>query len=173
MSREPLAFFTIDYGTASTAVSLVCRLGGRFRLLAAEAVPAGLPVEPTLEGLVDRVVATDPAALQAHASWPYWARLEAASFVPGRLVLAAATERRLQQLQAAVAGAGWEIASLITPDRTDALQATEACLAPDLAGLVVAASDPPSLDERDVLPDLCALVGAAATRRGDLICLLT
>jgi hypothetical protein len=173
VSREPLAFFTIDYGTASTAVSLVCRLGGRFRLLAAEAVPAGLPVEPTLEGLVERVVGTDPEALQGHESWPYWARLEAASFVPGRLVLAAATERRLQQLQTAVAGAGWEIASLITPDRTDALEATEACLAPDLAGLVVGASDPPSLDERDVLPDLCALVGAAATRRGDIICLLT
>jgi hypothetical protein len=173
VSRESLAFFTVDYGTATTAAALISRLGGRFRLLASTAVPAGLPVEPMLQGLVDQVVRTDRHALEGHESWPYWARLEAGSFVPGRLVLAAATERRLQQLATAIAGAGWEIGPLITPERTDALAATQACLSPDLAGIAIGASEPPSLDERDALPDLCALLGAVATRRGDLLCLLT
>ena len=173
VTREPLAFFTIDRGTASTAAALVCRVGGRFRLLAASAMPAGLPLEPLLQGLVGQVVRTEPEALPGQDTWPYWTRLEAATFTPGRLVLAAGTERRLQQLETAVAGAGWEIGSYITPERTDALAATQACLAPDLAGLVVGASEPPSVDEREVLPDLCALLGAAADRRGDLLCLLS
>jgi hypothetical protein len=173
VSREPLAFFTVDYGTATTAAALISRLGGRFRLLASISVPAGLPVEPMLQGLVDQVIRIDRHALEGSESWPYWARLEAGSFVPGRLVLAAATERRLQQLATAVAGAGWEIGPLITPERTDALAATQACLAPELAGIAIGASEPPSLDERDALPDLCALLGAVATRRGDLLCLLT
>lgn len=172
MSQEPLSFFTVDRGTASTAAALIGRLGHRFRLLGAAAQPAGLPIDPLLERLVAQVAETDPGALPAHETWADWARLEAASFVPGRLVIAAATERRLGQLEAAVAGAGWEIGPRITPARMDALAATDACLQPGLAGIVVGASDPPSVDERDALPDLCALLGAAAARRGDLLCLL-
>jgi hypothetical protein len=172
VSQEPLCFFTVDRGTASTAAGLVGRLGGRFRLLGAAAQPAGLPDEPLFERLVDAVVETDPEALPEHTTWPDWARLEAASFVPGRLVVAATTERRLGQIEAAVAGAGWEIGPRITPGRMDPLAATDACLQPGLAGIVVGASDPPSVDERDPLPDLCALLGAAAARRGDLLCLL-
>ncbi len=40
MSREPLSFFTLDRGTATTAAALVGRLEGRFRLLGATAAPA-------------------------------------------------------------------------------------------------------------------------------------
>lgn len=172
MSRDTLSFFTIDHGSASTAAALIGRLGGRFRLLGAAAVQAGLPVEPLLEGLVNRVAETDPEVLPDRPGWPEWARVEAASQAPGRLVCVAPTERRLAVLETAVLNSGWEVAGRITPERTDALAATEFCLVHDLTGIAVGAGDPPDAHEREPLRDILALVAGVARRRPELICVL-
>ena len=52
VSPVSLAFFTIDHGTASTAVALIAPLEGRFRLLASGAAPRGAETEALLEDLV-------------------------------------------------------------------------------------------------------------------------
>ena len=65
MSPVSLAFFTIDHGTASTAVSLVAPLDGRFRLLAAGVAPRGTDLEALLEDLVLRTEAVEPGLLMA------------------------------------------------------------------------------------------------------------
>ena len=52
--------FTIDHGTASTAAALMAEVGGRMRLLAAAAQPAGAPLEPLLAGLVDDIRRAEP-----------------------------------------------------------------------------------------------------------------
>ncbi|MGI8703943.1 MAG: hypothetical protein ACR2JZ_05480 [Candidatus Limnocylindrales bacterium] len=173
MDSQPLAFFTIDRGTASTTAALVGRLGGRFRLFGSAAQPAGLPDEPLLERLVDAAAGADPDALEGVSGWAGWARLEAASRAPGRVVIAAGSERRLGQLESAIAAAGWEITGRIGGDRIDPLQATELLLDETIDGVALAASDPPSLDERDRLAELSTLLAAVTSRRTELSCLLS
>jgi hypothetical protein len=172
MSREPLSFFTLDRGTATTAAALVGRLEGRFRLLGATAAPAETPLEPLLEGLVAAVVEADAGALPDADTWHEWARLEAATPAAGRAVLAAPTERRLEQLETAALNSGWEVVERITPERTDALKATAAGLLPGIDLLALAAADPVGVDERDALPDLAILLGSVARDRRGLLCLL-
>ncbi|MGZ3586060.1 MAG: hypothetical protein ACXVAP_02290 [Candidatus Limnocylindrales bacterium] len=173
MAHDQLAFFTLDRGTASTAAALIAPLEGRFRLLASVAQPAGLPTEPLLERLVADVVAAEPGLLGGAAAWRSWPRLTSGTRRPARALLAAATERRLGELEAAAAGAGWAVAGRISPDRTDALQATGLCLSGGADLLVVGVADDPAGQERAALPDLLALLQTAAQRRHDLTCLLT
>ena len=109
MSAEPLSFFTLDHGTASTAVSLVARVDGRFRLLGTSAAPRGVPPDALLEDLVARVTATEPDALRGPEGWRDWARLETATREPIGALCVAATEPRVLELERAVGGAGWEI----------------------------------------------------------------
>lgn len=177
MAHDPLAFFTLDRGTASTAGALIAPVEGRFRLLASASQPAGLPIEPLLARLAGSVAAADPGLLPElrgdASAWTAWPRLIVATRVPRRALLAAATERRLAELERAVTGAGWAVAGRISPDRTDALEATALALARDPELLVVGAGDTPTSEERAALPDLAALLQAALERRRDLPCLLT
>jgi hypothetical protein len=177
VAHDPLAFFTLDRGTASTAGALMAPVEGRFRLLASAAQPAGLPVEPLLARLAGAVAAADPGLLpelRSDASaWTAWPRLVVVTRAPHRALLAAATERRLAELERAVAGAGWAVAGRISPDRTDALEATALALAREAELLVVGAADSPTSEERAALPDLAALLQAALERRRDLPCLRT
>ena len=172
MSPEPLCFFSIDRGTASTAAALIGRMGGRFRLLGSATVPSELPLEPLLEGIVRRVAADDPTALPGSDTWPDWARLDASSRPAGRLVCAAASERRADAVETAVANAGWEVAGRITQEALDPLAATELCLAPDVSGVVVGAAEPAAPEEKEAVGDVAALVAAAAGRRPELVCVL-
>ncbi|HTS14464.1 MAG TPA: hypothetical protein VMH24_02280, partial [Candidatus Sulfotelmatobacter sp.] len=123
MAGDPLAFFTLDHGTASTSAALIAPLAGRFRLLAADAQPAGLAPEALLQRLVDGAVAADPAALPEAAGWPAWTRLEVATRPAPQLVLAAPDERSLAAVAAAATGAGWRIAARLRGDRPDVLEA--------------------------------------------------
>jgi hypothetical protein len=172
MSREPLSFFTLDRGTATTAVALVGRVEGRFRLLGATAAAATTPIEPLLAGLAAEVAEADPSALPDAETWSDWARLESATPQAGRAVIAAATERRLEQLETAVLNSGWEVVARISPERSDALAASTAGLLPGIDLICLAAADPVGVDERDALPDLAAILGAVARDRRDLLCVL-
>ncbi len=147
--------------------------GGRFRLLAADAQPAGLPPEALLARLVEAATAGDPAALADAEGWAGWARLEVVTRSAPRLVVAAPDDHGLAAVTAAATGAGWRVAGRIRADRLEAIEATAACLGADVDLLVVAGSDAPDGGERAALPGLIALVRAALERRPGLTCLLS
>ncbi|MGH2468299.1 MAG: hypothetical protein ACRDGL_11335 [Candidatus Limnocylindrales bacterium] len=172
MTADPLAFFSLDHGTASTAAALIAPLAGRFRLLGSAAQPAGRSVEPLLEGIVADVVAADGDALPAWRGWADWTRLETATRPPLRAVVAAGSDRRLAALEVAVAGGGWRIVGRISPDRTDALEATGLCLAQDLDLVIIGAGEQPQPEERRPVADLAALIAAVSARRRGLRVLL-
>jgi hypothetical protein len=172
VSSEPLSFFTVDEGTASTAVGLIAPVDGRFRLLAAGAAPAGADVEALLEDLVWRVQATDAALLPRPESWMDWARLVTATSIPPRVVCAATTDRSLALLERTFAAAGWEVAGRIVAGRTDALSANESVLDPTIPALALSAGDPPSAEERAALPRLGTMLAALVVRRPDMGVLL-
>ncbi len=171
MAGDPLAFFTLDRGTASTAAALIAPVGGRFRLLAADAQPAGPPAEALLERLVAEVSGGAPDLLPGAPAWATWARLEVATAPARRAIVAAPDERRLAALETAVVGAGWRIAGRLGA-RMDLLEGIAAGLRPDVELLVVAASDQPSAGERIALVDLLDPIAALLERRPGLMCLL-
>ena len=173
MTREPLSFFTIDHGTASTVVSLVAPLAGRFRLLGSGAAPRGVEQEALLEDLVRRVTATEPEALPSPDGWREWARLESATREPIGAVCVAATERHAQELERAVAGAGWEIRGRVVSGRADLTALAELCLDPAVSVVALASGEPPTPEERAGMPQLAALLGAMCSRREDLWALLS
>jgi len=177
VAHDPLAFFTLDRGSASTAAALIAQVEGRFRLLAHAAQPAGLPVEPLLARLAGDTATAEPGLLPVEGGeaspWTAWPRLEVATRPPRSALLAAATERRLAELEQVVVGAGWAVAGRISPDRTDALEATALALGKGLDLLIVGAAGRPTAEERRALPDLAALLQAVLERRRDLPCLLT
>lgn len=168
MSSTPLSFFTVDRGTASTAVSLIAPVEGRFRLLASGTGAAGTDPEALLEDLVRRVAATDADLLSTPDTWPDWARLEVASGPAPKVVCAATTERTLGLLERAFATSGWEVCGHIIAGRADALDMAEALLDPGVAVLAIAAGEPPTSDERTAMGRLGALLGAFVGRRPDM-----
>jgi hypothetical protein len=172
VAGDPLAFFTLDHGTASTAAALVAPVAGRFRLLAADAQPAGLPADALLGRLVDAAVASDAASVPDASSWRRWARLEVVTRPAPRVVIAAPDEAGLTAMAAAATGAGWRIVGRLRADRLDALEGTAACLGahPDL--LAVAGAHDPTTRERAALAEVTALIRAAFERRPGLTCLL-
>ncbi|MDQ3491845.1 MAG: hypothetical protein M3452_01110 [Chloroflexota bacterium] len=168
MTPDPLSFFTIDHGTASTAAALIAPVGGRFRLLAAAAAPRDIGIEPILADLVGRVRATEPAVLPAADDWPSWARLEVATHRPLRVVCAAGSERRADELIHTFGMAGWEVAARFASPRVDVLALTEACLDRSVTVVALGGGEPPSPPERAALDLVAAAVTAAAQRRPDL-----
>jgi len=166
---DPLSFFTIDRGTASVAVALIAPVDGRFRLLAASAMPASVELETVLADLVARVRSVEPSWLPYADRWPSWIRLEVATAVPSRVVCAAGSRSRGAGLAGAFAGAGWDVdvrSVAGRPART--LPLSHACLDRTVDVLVVAAGDPPSSDERAGLQELITMLGPLAGRRDDL-----
>ncbi len=173
MTTEPLSFFTLDHGTASTAVSLVAPLEGRFRLLGSGAAPHGVEPDVLLEDLVRRVTATEPDALPSPEGWRDWARLESATRAPIGAVCVAATEQHAHELERAVAGAGWEIRGRITSGRADLTALAELCLDPAVSVVALASGEPATSEERAGMPQLAAFLGAMCSRRDDLWALLS
>jgi len=165
---DPLSFFTIDHGTASTAAALIAPVGGRFRLLAASAAPRGISVEAILEDLVARVGATEPGMLPDPEEWPSWARLEVATYRPLRVVCAAGSERRADDVARAFLIAGWDVVARFGGTGTDPRAVTEACLDRSVTAVALAAGEPPSASERPGLAALAPMIAAAAQRRPDL-----
>jgi hypothetical protein len=173
VTTEPLSFFTVDHGTASTAVSLVAPLEGRFRLLGSAAAPHGVDPDALLEDLVRRVTATEPDALPSPDGWRDWARLESATRQPIGAVCVAATEHHAQQLERAVAGAGWEIRGHVASGNADLTALAELCLDPAVSVVALASGEPATPEERAAMPQLAAFLGAMCSRREDLWALLS
>jgi hypothetical protein len=164
MTQPGAAFFTVDHGTATTAAALFGRPGGRWRLLAAGAVPAGIGEDVLLADLAARARSVDASVLPEDAGWEDWTRLGSRTAPPPPIVIAAASERSLAALEPAFADAGWRISAHATPDRLDAIAVTEALLAPDLRAVALGAASA----DRGALSDLAALAAAAVARRTDV-----
>ncbi len=172
VSSDPLSFFTLDRGTASTAVSLIAPVEGRFRLLASGTGPAGADTDALLEDLVRRVTAVDPELLPAPDAWGGWARLEVATAEAPRVVCAATTDRALTLLERAFAASGWDVVGRIIAGRADALAVHDLVFDPAVAILAVAAAEPASSEDRAAMARLGPMLGAFLARRPDLEVLL-
>jgi hypothetical protein len=176
VSSEPLAFAALDRGTATTAVSLVGRVDGRWRQLGSTPGPAGVPDGLLVERLRSRLAAADPGlaaalGLSDPAGIADLPNLAVATAPPPEIAVVAATERAARPLAAAAATAGWRVRSVIV-DGADILAAATVLADPRLGAVLAGASDPPGADERPLIGELAGLVASATERRPDLITVL-
>jgi len=180
VSRQPRAFFTIDFGTATTAAALVGHAGGRWRLLAHAAMPASAGTEALLLGLVDRVRQVDQALLEEvavlekpkpEAVVADLTRLEAHSSPPKRIAVIAGSKRQLRRLEEVSARAGWLITGGSADDQ-DAIDLSRLLLSPETHAVILGSDPVPGGDEKRHLQMLGALVSAAARSRPELAVVL-
>ena len=201
MINPPRAFFCIDRGTATTAASIVGRVGGRWRLLGSASFPSAVEPDAVLGLLVARLRAADPelaADLGAPAGDPPvaghpgprrpdalvdlamapadlasvpWPRVQALSVAPGTLAILAPTERRRVVLASAAVGSGWRVTSA-SLERSDALETMAVVLGRDVRAVLVGAGAQASPDERDGLRTLGPMLAAIAERRPEIAIVL-
>ena len=167
MSPVSLAFFTIDHGTASSAVSLVAPVDGHFRLLASGVAPRGTDLEALLEDLVLRTEAVEPGLLRAPAGWEDWARLESATRPARRVLCLAATDEAAADVERAFAWwwlGGGRLGS--SRGRSIRCAAMDACLDPGLSALALGSPD--AEVDRGLRSRLGPLVAAVMSQRPDL-----
>jgi hypothetical protein len=191
----PGTFLAVDRGSATCAVALVGRVGRRWRLLAATAVPAGADATALGELLAGRVRAADPAlaeeiglrepepgpdpapgadaAGEAGAADPATGspnELPAlvrleATSPPPPLAAVLAATEATRARLEADAGAAGWRTVGASAEHLDPLAVTRLATRGDVATLIVGTGDPPSGGERDILGELIALAAAVAERR--------
>lgn len=176
MSSERRAFVTVDRGTATAAVALVARVGGRWRLLGSTAAPVAVPVDVLVERLRRRLASADPGlaadlGLADPGSTADLERLACATAAPPELAVIAATERVMRPLAAVAETAGWRVRPLVL-DGGEILAVATALADRRVDAILAGASDPPGADERELIADLGALVASATERRPDLVTVL-
>jgi hypothetical protein len=167
---------TVDRGTATTAVALIGRAGGRFRLLGSTAGPSGVPAKVLLERVRRRVAAADETLAQllhidrtgSAADLP---RLTCTTAPPPELAVIAATERVLQPLATVAQMAGWHVRPLVI-DGAEILKVATALADRRVDAILAGAAEPPGADERSLIGELGALVAATTERRPDLVAVL-
>ena len=173
MTADPLSFFTVDHGTASTAAALIAPFGGRFRLLGVATGPHGIAVEALLEDLVRRVTSVEPELLPGAEAWGSWARLEVATGTPPRIVLLSVGEHVAESAAQTFRSAGWDVVGRFVAGRADPLAIARACLEREVTFVALGANEPPTPDERRLLDEAAALLSALTGRRADLHVLLS
>jgi hypothetical protein len=167
----------VDRGTATTAVSLLARIDGSWRLLAAGQAPAAVDDAVVAERLRARVAAADPtvaraAGLATPGSTAGLPRIACSTERAPEIAVIAATRRVVLPLADAAATAGWRVRPMVI-DGAEILPVVAALADSRVTAVLAGASDPPGADERSLLPELGALVAAAADRRPDLITVLS
>ncbi len=177
MSSDPRAFVTVDRGTATTAVTLVGRVDGRWRLLGATAGPMEVRPEALLERLRRRLSVVDPelaAALRldVHGAAEAMPRITCTTSVPPEIAVIAATHRALMPLSAAARETGWRVVP-VTLEGAQIATVAATLANPRLSAVLAGAGDPPGADERPLMAELAMQIGAAADRRPDLTMVLT
>lgn len=176
MKADPRAFLAIDAGTATTAVSLIGRPDGQWRLLGTLAMPASVPVEAIARHVATRLVAADPSlaalvGVHAPASVVDLPRLTSSTVRPPTTAVVGGSARVAARMAAAVTLAGWRTRPASTHD-DGPLGVLRAVLDPGVEAVVAGASDPPAADERGQVAEVVTLVLAALERRPDLTLVL-
>ena len=171
MTTQPHAFLTIDHGSATVSVALIGRAGGAWRLIGSLAIPTGAELDPAIDLLVERTLATDPIVAEGlgivglpRNDFPV---LEVRSLRPKRLAIVTGSERTLAGLVGTAARSGWQTSGA-SAETTDPLAMTRLLLDREVEGIVVGAGDPPRADERGGIRELATLVAAVATRRPEV-----
>ncbi len=172
---RPEAFVALDRGTATLAGSIVGRVDGRWRLLAATALPAGSDPGALLGLLVERYRSADPVLAENTLGRPAgdlasvegWPQLVALSTPAATIAVIAATDRTRARLEEAALGAGWNVVGG-SAERTDPLALTRFATRPDVDALLIGVSDPPDADERELAAELAVAGAGIAVRRPGL-----
>jgi hypothetical protein len=180
VSRQPRAFFALDFGSATTSAALVGHAGGRWRLLAHSAAPSTTDLDALLFGILDRVEHADRELLEfvsarerpkTAALVADLARLESRSSPPRRIAVLAGSKRQRRRLEEVAARAGWLVVGG-SADVSDPLELSRLVLAWDTHAVLLGADSTPAGDEKRHLAMLGALVAAAARRRPELAVVL-
>ncbi len=176
MTSEPRAFATVDRGTATTAVSLIGRVDGRWRLLGHAAGPRAIEPEALLERTRTRLAAADgdlatAVGLDAAGSGGDLPRVACSTAEPPEIAVVAATRRALAPLAAAASAAGWRVHA-VALDGAEILGVATALANPRVSAVLAGSGEPAGGDERSLLPDVASLVAAATQRRPGLIVVL-
>ncbi len=168
-------FSTLDHGSATLAGALVGQVDGRWRLLAATALPAGSAADALVDLLANRLAAADPAFGRvirkggpgAPGPSAHVPRLVARSRPALTLAVIAATERTCARLAEAARGAGWNVVAR-SAEQTDPLELTRLATRPGVGAILVGIADPPGADERELAPELAVATAGIAARRPGL-----
>jgi hypothetical protein len=184
VTSQPRAFFALDFGAATTSVALVGHVGNRWRLIAHAAAPASVDVENLIAAQLSGVAAADPdlfAELSGRPSAPKkpdlatpagtWTRLTAHSTPPRRIAILAGSRRQLRRLEEIALNAGWLVAGG-SADEDDHVELSRLAFDGENTAVLLGADHSPGGDERRHLPDLAALVAAAARVRPELTVVL-
>ncbi len=180
MSRQPRAFFALDFGSATTSAAFVGHAGGRWRLLAHAAAPATTKLDALLLGILDRVQQADPELLEDVSAQQRpkpaalvvdLTRLEAHSTPPRRLAVLAGSRRQRRRLEEVATRAGWLVVGA-SADADDPVAMSRLVLSAATHAVLLGADSRPAGDERRHLPMLGALVAAAARSRPELAVVL-
>jgi len=169
------AFYTLDHGSATLAGALVGRVDGRWRLLAATALPTGSGPDALVALLARRLESVDPSRAEMIGGWAASGpaasadvpRLVARSRPAATLAVIAATDRTRTRLEEAAAGAGWNVVAG-SAERTDPLELTRLATRPGVVAVLVGVADPPGADERELATELSVAAAAIAARRPGL-----
>jgi len=171
VTRGPDALVAVDAGAATTAVAVLGRPAGRWRLIGSLAAPAGTAETDLVAVVAERIRAADPELAEAiglaAADLDELPRLACRSRAPRTLLAIGASRRAAALLEAMLARTGWLTLTAST-ETHDPREMTELALRADVSAVLLAAGDPPGPDERTALDDLAALVAAAARRRPEL-----
>ena len=169
------AFYTLDHGSATLAGALVGRVDGRWRLLAATALPTGSGPDALVALLARRLESVDPSRAEMIGGWAASGpaasadvpRLVARSRPAATLAVIAATDRTRTRLEEAAAGAGWNVVAG-SAERTDPLELTRLATRPGVVAVLVGVADPPGADERELATELSVAAAGIAARRPGL-----
>ncbi len=184
MTSQPRAFFTIDHGSATTSAALLGHVGGRWRLIAHTSAPCSVAVEALLAGLLNQLRHTDRALLDEIAAGEgvadevdvraivaTWPRLIARTTPQRRIAVLAGSRRQRRRLEESALRAGWLVAGG-SADEDDPIVLSRLMLSPTTNAVLLGADHAPGGDEKRHLPDLAALVAAAARLRPELTVIL-
>lgn len=184
MTSQPRAFFAIDHGSATTSAALLGHVGGRWRLIAHTSAPCSVDVEVLLAGLLNQIRQTDRALLDEIAAAEgvadevdirafvaTWPRLIARTTPQRRIAVLAGSRRQRRRLEECALRAGWLVAAG-SADEDDPIELSRLMLSPTTNAVLLGADHAPGGDEKRHLPDLAALVAAAAGLRPELTVVL-
>jgi hypothetical protein len=180
VTSQPRAFFAVDLGSATTAAAVLGHVGGRLRLIAHTAAPASVDLDSMLIGLLAQVGRIDPEMFEELcagdppdiptlvATWP---RVVARTTPQRRIAVLAGSRRQRRRLEAAALRAGWLVVGG-SADEDDPVALSRMVLSIETNAVLLGADHSPAGDEKRHLPDLAALVAAAAQSRPELTVVL-
>lgn len=162
------SFFTLDHGTVSTAAALIAPVAGRYRMLAASTVPAGIDDEALLEDLAWRVARTDASLASALDGWRSWSRLDVRSARTLTACLVAASPETGTLLERAFTAAGWSVSARFFGPDPDLIGLATECLSETLDAVVMGGREDVETEERDQARLLWPRTGSLARLRDDV-----